>query len=109
VYHQSVLTSVEDDVLRVLADPLRARIVTLLAGEALCTCHLTELTGARQTNISNHLRVLREAGLVETEPCGRFTYYRLRPEAIEALAGELAGLAAAARAAQAAGARRACP
>lgn len=107
-YHQSVLTSVDDD-LRVLADPLRAQIVTLLAREALCTCHLTELTGARQTNISNHLRVLRQAGLVATEPCGRYTYYRLRPEAIEALAGELAEIAAAARAAQAAGTRRPCP
>jgi ArsR family transcriptional regulator len=109
MYYQFVLTSVQDDVLRVLADPVRAQIVTLLAGEALCTCHLSELTGARQTNVSNHLRVLREAGLVTTEPCGRFTYYRLRPEAIEELAGELTGLAAAARAANASGARKACP
>lgn len=96
-----MVMSVETDVLRVLADPLRARIVTLLAGEALCTCHLVEETGARQTNISNHLRVLKDAGLVETEPCGRFTYYRLRPEALDALAerlGELAGTARAARA-----------
>ena len=52
------------DALRLLADPLRARIVELLAVEQLCTCHLVELTGARQTNISNHLRLLREAGLV---------------------------------------------
>jgi ArsR family transcriptional regulator len=104
-----VLTSASDDVLRVLGDPLRAQIVTLLAGEALCTCHLTELTGARQTNISNHLRVLREAGLVAAEPCGRFTYYRLRPQALEDAAGWLADLAAQARAADAAGARRPCP
>ncbi len=84
--------------LRLLAEPLRARIVALLAGEALCTCHLVEETGAKQTNISNHLRVLREAGLVDTEPCGRFTYYRLRPEPLEALAGHLTGLARDARA-----------
>jgi ArsR family transcriptional regulator len=109
MYHQSVLTSVRDDVLRVLADPVRARIVTLLAGEALCTCHLVELTGARQTNVSNHLRVLRDAGLVTAEPCGRFTYYRLQPDAIEDLAGELTDLAAMARAANTSGARRACP
>ena len=94
--------------LRVLADPLRAQIVTLLASEALCTCHLTEMTGARQTNISNHLRALRQAGLVDREQHGRFAYYRLRPEAVEALAGELAALAATARAAYAAGARRPC-
>lgn len=65
----------------------------MLADEQLCTCHLTELTGARQTNVSNHLRVLREAGLVEAEAAGRFTYYRLRPEALTALAGHYAGLA----------------
>lgn len=59
-----------DDVLRALADPLRAQIVGLLAGEQLCTCHLVGLTGARQTSLSNHLRVLREAGIVEAEPAG---------------------------------------
>ncbi|WP_299532092.1 helix-turn-helix transcriptional regulator [uncultured Streptomyces sp.] len=92
-----MLTSVDSDVLKVLADPLRLRIVTLLARESLCTTHLVEETGARQTNLSNHLKVLREAGLVDTEPCGRWVYYRLKPEALSALAGELTGLAAAAR------------
>ncbi len=84
---------VTDELLRALADPLRARIVEMLADEQLCTCHLAELTGARQTNVSNHLRVLREAGLVETEPAGRYTYYRLRPEALTAVAAHYAGLA----------------
>ncbi|MFI9741357.1 ArsR/SmtB family transcription factor [Streptomyces sp. NPDC052494] len=54
---------------------------------------VVEETGARQTNLSNHLRVLREAGVVETEPCGRFTYYRLRPEAPAELATFFGGLA----------------
>ncbi len=94
--------------LRLLADPLRARIVSLLAVEALCTCHLVEETGAKQTNISNHLRALREAGLVDTEPCGRFTYYQLRPEALEHLASELGELAAAAREAQTLRRKRPC-
>ena len=65
-----------------LADPLRARLVELLARESLCTCHLVEMTGATQPTVSHHLRLLREAGWVETEPSGRFTYYRLRPEAL---------------------------
>lgn len=81
---------------RVLADPLRARIVALLADAAMCTCHLVEQTGAGQTTISHHLRVLRDAGWVDTEPCGRFTYYRLRPEPLEALAESLDALAASA-------------
>jgi ArsR family transcriptional regulator len=66
-----------------------------------------ELTGARQTNISNHLRALREAGLVSAAPCGRFTYYRLEPVALERLAGQLGELA---QRAQATGdRRRPCP
>jgi ArsR family transcriptional regulator len=92
-----MVMSVENDVSRLLADPLRARIVELLSREALCTCHLVEETGAKQTNVSNHLRALREAGLVETEPCGRFTYYRLRPEPLQELADRYAALAEAAR------------
>jgi ArsR family transcriptional regulator len=93
-----VLTSpVTNEVLRALADPLRARIVDLLAGEQLCTCHHVELTGARQTNLSNHLRVLRQAGLVAAEPAGRFTYYRLRPEALAAVSEHYARLATRAR------------
>jgi ArsR family transcriptional regulator len=101
------MTSVDPDLMRVLADPLRLRIVTLLAQETLCSTHLIEETGAKQTNVSNHLRVLREAGVVETEPCGRYLYYRLRPDVIASLAGQFAGLAESAR--RAADNKRACP
>ncbi|MFE7517378.1 ArsR/SmtB family transcription factor [Streptomyces sp. NPDC057540] len=104
-----MMTSVDTDLIRVLGDPLRLRIVTLLARETLCTTHLVEETGARQTNLSNHLRVLREAGVVDTEPCGRFTYYRLRPEVIEQLAGQFAALAQTARLSSEANLRRSCP
>ena len=61
----------ESVVVRALADPLRLRIVELLATEQLCTCHLVDETGASQTNVSNHLRVLRETGLITSEPAGR--------------------------------------
>ncbi|MFI0902983.1 ArsR/SmtB family transcription factor [Streptomyces sioyaensis] len=103
------MTSVDTDLIRVLADPLRLQIVSLLAKETLCTTHLVEETGAKQTNLSNHLRVLREAGVVETEPCGRYTYYRLRPDAIASLAGQLADLAETARATAEANLKRSCP
>jgi DNA-binding transcriptional ArsR family regulator len=102
-----MLTSADPDVIRALGDPLRLRIVTLLARETLCTTHLVEETGARQTNLSNHLKVLREAGLVETEPCGRFTYYRLRPEVLAGLSEQFAALAAAAE--TTGRSKRACP
>ncbi|MDQ0930171.1 ArsR/SmtB family transcription factor [Streptomyces turgidiscabies] len=104
-----MLKSVDTDLMRVLADPLRLRIVTLLAKETLCSTHLIEETGARQTNLSNHLKVLREAGIVETEPCGRFTYYRLRPEVITSLADGFADLAETARATAENNVKRPCP
>jgi ArsR family transcriptional regulator len=72
-------------VLRVLADPLRAHLVEILAG-------------ATQSNVSNHLRALRQAGLVAREPHGRFAYYRLVPEALDTAAHHLADLAERARA-----------
>jgi ArsR family transcriptional regulator len=106
-----MLTSTSPDeslgeLFKVLADPLRRRIVELLALEQLCTCHLVEETGAGQTTVSHHLKVLREAGMVETEPCGRFTYYRLRPSVLRGLATRVERLAADAEAAQ--GCKRPC-
>lgn len=89
-----------------LGDPLRRRIVELLATEQLCTCHLVEELGAKQPTVSHHLRILREAGVVDAEPCGRFTYYRLRPEALDQLADGLRALAVAAR--EGASRRRPC-
>ncbi|MEV1026621.1 metalloregulator ArsR/SmtB family transcription factor [Streptomyces sp. NPDC050264] len=103
-----MMTSVDTELMRVLADPLRLQIVTLLARETLCTTHLVEETGAKQTNLSNHMKVLREAGVVDTEPCGRFIYYRLKPEVIDALAASFAELAAAARETVGTGRKRAC-
>ena len=67
-----------------LADPLRLQIVDALAREQLCTCHLIEITGAKQTTISHHLRILREAGVVVGEAQGRFTWYHLTPGAFAA-------------------------
>ncbi|SMF84400.1 helix-turn-helix transcriptional regulator [Streptomyces sp. Amel2xC10] len=104
-----MMTSVDTDLMRVLADPLRLRIVTLLARETLCSTHLIEETGAKQTNLSNHLKVLREAGVVETEPCGRFTYYRLKPDVIASLAGQFADLAETARITAENNVKRSCP
>jgi ArsR family transcriptional regulator len=101
-----VLISSEVDVIRLLADPLRARMVELLADGALCTCHLVAELDAKQPLVSHHLRALREAGVVEREPHGRFTYYRLRPDALTAAADRLTALAARARAN--AGVRREC-
>jgi ArsR family transcriptional regulator len=86
-----------EQLLPVIADPTRWRILTLLAETELCTTHLQELLGAKQTLVSHHLKVLRETRLVDTAPCGRFTYYRLRPGALDGLRDALGGLALASR------------
>ena len=91
--------------LHALGDPTRWRILQHLAAEELCTTHLQDLLETKQPVMSHHLRVLRDAGLVLTEPCGRFTYYRLRPGALDDVATGLTRLASAA---QGAPTRRPC-
>jgi ArsR family transcriptional regulator len=90
-------TSTPADVLRVVADPVRLRVLGLLAHESLCVCHLQQELGLGQTLVSHHLRALRQAGLVATEPAGRFTYYRLSPGALDDVRPVVDGLAEAAR------------
>ncbi|WP_255684478.1 ArsR/SmtB family transcription factor [Micromonospora okii] len=84
--------------MRLLADPLRAQIVRILAEGPTTTSHLVAETGAKQPNVSGHLKLLREAGVVAAESRGRFTYYRLIPDALQGAALHLADLAARARA-----------
>ncbi len=81
-----------------LAEPLRWRIVQLLAGEELCVCHLVDELGVSQPLVSHHLKVLRDAGLVTSERWSYWSYYRLVPDALHALADGLIELADAAHA-----------
>ncbi|MEV4704312.1 metalloregulator ArsR/SmtB family transcription factor [Actinoplanes sp. NPDC049316] len=92
------MISANSDVVRLLADPLRDRIVRILAQGPATTSHLVAETGAKQPNVSGHLKQLREAGVVTAEPRGRFTFYRLVPDALQGAALHLADLAAQARA-----------
>ena len=71
---------------KALADPTRVAIVNRLAAlEAVCVCDLTDAFHLSQPTISHHLRVLREAGLVEADRRGTWAYYRLVPETLERL------------------------
>ena len=75
-------------VFKALADPTRVAIVSRLAsGEMCCVCDLTDAFELSQPTVSHHLRLLRDAGLVESERRGTFAYYWLVPEAIERLRG----------------------
>ena len=65
-----------------LADPTRLAIVRELAGaDQVCACDFTSCCDVRQPTVSHHLRVLREAGVIESERRGTWIYYRLAPGA----------------------------
>ena len=75
---------------KALADPTRVAIVNCLsAADEVCVCNLTATFDLSQPTISHHLKILREAGLVESTRRGTWAYYRLVPEAIAALRGAL--------------------
>jgi ArsR family transcriptional regulator len=79
-------------VFKALADPVRLRLLSLIAsyagGEA-CVCDLTGAFDVAQSTISHHLRVLREAGLVDCERRGTWVYYWPLPEALAQLSAVL--------------------
>ena len=71
--------------LKALADPIRIRLVSLLActdGGELCACDLPEILGRSQPTVSHHLKQLVEAGLIKREQRGKWAWFRLRPEAM---------------------------
>ena len=78
---------------KALADPSRVAIVNRLAGaEDVCVCDFIGTLGLAQPTVSHHLKVLREAGLVEVaRKRGTWVYYRLVPEAVGELAFALGG------------------
>ena len=80
------------DCFKALSDPTRVAIVNRLASaDEVCVCDLVEAFELSQPTISHHLRLLREAGLVEAERRGTWAYYRLVPEAFDGLRVALAG------------------
>lgn len=80
------------DALKAIAEPLRWRIIERLAEEELCVCHLVGELDVAQPLVSHHLKVLRAAGLVESERFRQWTYYRLVPGALGVLADDLSRL-----------------
>ena len=77
---------------KALADPSRVAIVNRLASaHEVCVCDFVAGLDLAQPTVSHHLKVLREAGLVESSRRGTWAYYRLVPDAVAALRGALGG------------------
>lgn len=85
--------------LKALSDPVRLRLLSVVAshsgGEA-CVCDISVGIDVSQPTISHHLKVLRTAGLLDSERRGSWVYYRIIPQALQELsrvlgAGALTG------------------
>jgi ArsR family transcriptional regulator len=77
---------------KALADPARVTILNQLACcDEACVCNLVDALEIGQPTVSHHLKVLREAGLVEATRKGTWAYYRLVPGAVDALREALGG------------------
>lgn len=75
-----------------LADPVRLRIVSLMLAApegSLCGCDLEGPLGLSQPTVSHHMKVLREAGLVQGERSGRWIHYSVVPQSLEGIAEAL--------------------
>lgn len=80
--------------LKALADPVRLRLVSLVAcspqGE-VCACDLPTVLDRKQPTISHHLKLLVEAGILEREQRGKWAWFSLRPGALDEIRGALGG------------------
>lgn len=77
-------------VFKALADPVRLRLLNMIAaadGGEVCVCDLTGSFDLTAPTISHHLKVLKQAGLIEGERRGTWVYYRPVPEALTRLSG----------------------
>ncbi|MGW2842408.1 ArsR/SmtB family transcription factor [Streptomyces sp. NPDC001493] len=76
-------------VFKALGDPVRLRLLSMIASRAggeVCVCDLTPAFDLSQPTISHHLKLLKQAGLIDSERRGTWVYYRLLPEMTDQLA-----------------------
>jgi len=73
------------DTFQVLANPTRLRIVEALTRRELCVCDLAAIAGVSQSDVSHHLRQLRQLRIVRYRKEGRMAYYRLDDDHIATL------------------------
>ncbi|WP_405497122.1 ArsR/SmtB family transcription factor [Streptomyces sp. NBC_00096] len=79
-------------VFKALGDPVRLRLLSMIAsrdGGEICVCDLTPAFDLSQPTISHHLKLLKQAGLIDSERRGTWVYYRLLPETTDKLAAVL--------------------
>ena len=73
---------------KVLADPVRLRLLSLIANASTgerCACDLVAPTGRSQPTVSHHLSILTDAGLLKREQRGKWVYFRVDPDRVAVL------------------------
>jgi ArsR family transcriptional regulator len=78
--------------LKVLGSPIRVKILLSIGYGEACVCHLEAILAKRQAYISQHLMVLRDAGILETRRDGKYIYYSVTDRKIFALIDTAADL-----------------
>lgn len=78
--------------MKVLGSPIRIRILLSIGYGEACVCHLEAVLKKRQAYISQHLMVLRDAGILETRRDGKYIYYSVSDREIFDLIETAAGL-----------------
>ncbi len=78
-------------VAKALGDPIRLQLIDVLRKHAgkVCVCELTPLFEVGQSTVSHHLKVLRDAGIVDSERQGLWAYYYVVPGALDELSAWL--------------------
>lgn len=72
------------NILKILSDEIRLKIVYLLSQESeLCVCELMEALKMSQSRISNHLRILRNTGIIEAKREGKWMFYCLKRDKMD--------------------------
>ena len=69
------------DIFKVLGDPNRLRILSLISHQELCVCEITSILDISQSNASQHLAKLRSVDLVKERRHAQWIYYSINPEA----------------------------
>ena len=75
--------------LKALSDPTRLKILYLLSDENCCTCSIQEILNKPQSNISHHLKILKNAGFIESKKDGIWVYHKIKDKLIIELLDEL--------------------
>ncbi|MCT4509644.1 MAG: metalloregulator ArsR/SmtB family transcription factor [Tepidibacter sp.] len=76
------LENMQVKILKAMAHPIRLKIIKKLGDQKLCVCELKKDVEFTQSNLSQHLKILKDAGILESEKKGIWMHYRVKNKEI---------------------------